>query len=161
MSAHYMKTLHKLFSASMLILSFISFFSCKNQTETVEEKKGYVLPDSLLKTIKIDTVKYSRVFNTLTLTGKVDFNEDYVIKMFPTVSGQVSDIKVMAGDYVKKGQVLAVIRSSEMAGFSNDFVTAKSNVEIAKKSLDATNDMYKSGLASQRDQLAAEEGYNQ
>jgi cobalt-zinc-cadmium efflux system membrane fusion protein len=106
-------------------------------------------------------VSNSRVLNTLTLTGKVDFNEDNVIKIFPVISGQVSDIKVMAGDYVKKGQVLAIIKSSEMAGYSNDYVTAKSNVDIAKKSLDATNDMYKSGLASQRDQLTAQEGYNQ
>ena len=135
--------------------------SCQDKPEQTEEKKGYVLPDSLLKTIEIDTVTSSRVFNTLTLTGKVDFNEDNVIKMFPTISGQVSDIKVMTGDYVKQGQVLAVIRSSDMAGYSNDYVTAKSNVDIAKKSLDATNDMYKSGLASQRDQLAAQEGYNQ
>jgi len=91
----------------------------------------------------------------------VDFNEDNVIKIFPVVSGQVSDIKVMPGDFVKKGQTLVVIRSSEMAGYSNDYVTAKSNVDIARKSLDASNEMYKSGLASQKDQLAAQEGYNQ
>ena len=119
------------------------------------------MPDSLLKTIEIDTVSNSRVLNTLTLTGKVDFNEDNVIKIFPTISGQVSDIKVMTGDYVKKGQVLAVIRSSDMAGYSNDYLTAKSNVDIAKKTMDATDDMFKSGLASQRDQLATQEGYNQ
>ena len=68
------------------------------------------MPDSLLKTIEIDTVSNSRVLNTLTLTGKVDFNEDNVIKIIPPISGQVSDIKVMTGDYVKKGQVLAVIK---------------------------------------------------
>jgi cobalt-zinc-cadmium efflux system membrane fusion protein len=48
-----------------------------------------------------------------------------------------------------------------MAGYSNDYVTAKSNVDIAKKTLDATNDMYKSGLSSERDLLTAQEGYNQ
>lgn len=156
-----MQVQFKILPVSLLLLIAFGLTSCKNNTVQEEEKKGYILPDSLLKTIEIDTVSNSRVMNTLTLTGKVDFNEDNVIKMFPTISGQVSDIKVMPGDYVKKGQTLAVIRSSDMAGYSNDFVTAKSNVEIAKKSLDATNDMYKSGLASQRDQLTAEEGYNQ
>jgi cobalt-zinc-cadmium efflux system membrane fusion protein len=148
-------------TVSLAILILLAFSSCQNKPVQMEEKKGYVLPDSLLKTIEIDSVSSSRVMNTLTLTGKVDFNEDNVIKMFPTVSGQVSEIKVMPGDYVKQGQILAVIRSSDMAGYSNDFITAKSNLEIARKSLDAANDMYKSGLASQRDQLAAEEGYNQ
>src|SRR5450631_872428 len=147
----------------ILVFAFFSYgiSSCREKTDRAEEKTTYVLPDSLLKTIEIDTVKNSHVFNTLTLTGKVDFNEDNVIKIYPTISGQVSDIKVMTGDYVTQGQTLAIMRSSDMAGYSNDYVTAKSNVDIAKKSLDAANDMYKSGLASQRDQLAAQEGYNQ
>jgi membrane fusion protein, heavy metal efflux system len=153
-----MRIIYKILPVLLVITVAVS---CKSTETKEEEKKGYVLPDSLLKTISIDTVSNSRVLNTLTLTGKVDFNEDNVIKIYPVVSGQVSDIKVMAGDYVKKGQVLVVIRSSEMAGYSNDYALAKSNVEIAKKSLDAANDMFKSGLASQRDQLAAQEAYNQ
>jgi cobalt-zinc-cadmium efflux system membrane fusion protein len=104
-------------SLAMLITLAIS--SCHDKPAPPEEKKGYVLPDSLLKTIEIDSVTSSRVMNTLTLTGKVDFNGDNVIKMFPTISGQVSEIKVMPGDYVKQGQVLALIRSSDMAGYSN------------------------------------------
>jgi cobalt-zinc-cadmium efflux system membrane fusion protein len=67
----------------------------------------------------------------------------------------------MLGDYVRKGQTLAILKSVEMAGFSNDYTLAKSNLEIAKKSLEAANDMYKSGLTSQRDQLTARESYNQ
>ena len=148
-----------LVSTTFLVVTGIS--SCTDKPVQPEDKKGYVLPDSLLKTIEIDTVSNARVLNSLTLTGKVDFNEDNVIKIFPVISGQVSEIKVMAGDFVKQGQALALIKSPEMAGYSNDYVMAKSNVDIAKKSLDAANDMYKSGLASQRDQLAAQEGYNQ
>ncbi|MFI5193529.1 MAG: efflux RND transporter periplasmic adaptor subunit [Chitinophagales bacterium] len=138
-----------------------ALYSCNSKDPASDEKQGYVLPDSLLKTLEIDTVSTSKVLNTLTLTGKVDFNEDQVIKIYPAISGLVSDIRVMLGDYVKKGQTLAILKSVEMAGFSNDYTTAKSNLEIARKSLDAANDMYKSGLASQRDQLAAQEAYNQ
>jgi len=156
-----MKVQYRLIPVFMASLFALWFASCTNKTDQAEDKKGYVLPDSLLKTIEIDTVGISRVLNTLTLTGKVDFNEDNVIKIFPVISGLVSDIKVMVGDYVKQGQVLAVIKSPEMAGYSNDYVTAQSNLGIAKKNLDAANDMYQSGLASRKDQLTAQEGYNQ
>lgn len=155
-----MRTLFKFLAVVSLPLSLL-LHACSARPEAEEEKTGYILPDSLLKTIEIDTVGSSKVMNYLTLTGKVDFNEDEVIRIYPTISGQVSDIKVMLGDYVKKGQALAMLRSADMAGFSNDLAQAKSNVEIAKKSLDAANDMYKSGLASQRDQLTAQETYNQ
>ncbi len=155
-----MKLLYKIFPFALLLSGF-GLHSCTDKAQVSDEKQGYVLPDSLLKTIEIDTVTTSKILNSLTLTGKVDFNDDQVIKIYPVISGLVSDIKVMLGDYVKKGQALADIKSVEMAGYSNDFSIAKSNLEISKKTLDATNDMYKSGLASQRDQLAAQENYNQ
>jgi cobalt-zinc-cadmium efflux system membrane fusion protein len=156
-----MQVPHRILIITAIFLSFLIISSCTDKPEKADDKKGYVLPDSLLKSIEIDTVSITPVLNSLTLTGKVNFNEDNVIKIFPVISGQVSEIKVMAGDYVKQGQVLAVIKSPEMAGYSNEYVTAKSNVDIAKKSLDAATDMYKSGLASQRELLAAQEGYNQ
>jgi membrane fusion protein, heavy metal efflux system len=158
--AKYMQ-IHYRFTFTAILLIALGFSSCKDNTVPTEEKKGYILPDSLLKTIEIDSVSNSRVLNTLTLTGKVDFNEDNVIRIIPPISGQVSEIKVMTGDYVKQGQILAVIKSSDMASYSNDYTTAKSNVDITKKNMEATDDMYKSGLASQRDLLAAQEGYNQ
>jgi cobalt-zinc-cadmium efflux system membrane fusion protein len=155
--------MHTLFKNTplLLFLFFAGLYSCSEKTPDSEEKQGYVLPDSLLKTIEIDTVGSSNVLNSLTLTGKVDFNEDQVIKIYPAISGRVSGIRVMLGDYVKKGQTLAMLKSAEMAGFSNDYTLAKSNLELAGKSLDAARDMYKSGLASRRDELAAQESYNQ
>jgi membrane fusion protein, heavy metal efflux system len=155
-----MKPFNIFVCTTLLALPFL-VQSCDPKPKATDEKQGYVIPDSLLKTLEIDTVVSSKIVNALTLTGKVDFDEDNVIKIYPAISGLVSDIKVMLGDYVQKGQVLAQMRSSEMAGYSNDLTTARSNAEIAKKSMEATDDMYKSGLSSQRDLLAAQESYNQ
>jgi len=144
------------------VLLFVTLPGCKSTPEaTPSDKQKFVLPDSLAKTIDIDSVASSKVVNSITLTGKIAFNDDNVVKLFPLVSGNIQDIKVMLGDYVTKGQSLAVIRSSEMAGYSNDLITAETNVSVAKKNLDATKDMYKSGLASARDSLSAEASYEQ
>jgi len=144
------------------VLLFVALPGCKSTPEAApSEKQKFVLPDSLAKTIEIDSVANSKVVNSITLTGKIAFNDDNVVKLFPLVSGNIQDIKVMLGDYVTKGQTLAVIRSSEMAGYSNDLITAETNVSVAKKNLEATKDMYKSGLASARDSLSAEASYEQ
>jgi cobalt-zinc-cadmium efflux system membrane fusion protein len=144
------------------VLLFATLSGCKSNSEPAPaEKQKFVLPDSLAKTIAIDSVANSKVVQSITLTGKIAFNDDNVVKLFPLVSGNIQDIKVMLGDYVKKGQTLAVIRSSEMAGYSNDLITAETNVSVAKKNLEATKDMYKSGLASARDSLSAEASYEQ
>jgi len=147
---------------SPFALLFFIIAGCNSAAEKAPaEEKKFVLPDSLAKSIELDSVANSRVINSITLTGKIAFNDDNVAKIFPLVSGYIQDIKVMLGDYVEKGQTLAIIKSSEMAGYSNDIVTAESNLSVAKKSLEATKEMYKSGLASARDSLAAEATYNQ
>lgn len=140
----------------------LSYQGCQTDTyRNPNVKDKYVLPDSLYRTLEIATVKKCRVVNTITLTGQVDFNEDNVVKIYPLVSGNVQDVRVMLGDYVQKGQVLAVVKSGDMAGYSSALVNAETNLQVAKKSLDATTDMYKSGLAAEKDLLAAQASYAQ
>ncbi|HVX49835.1 MAG TPA: efflux RND transporter periplasmic adaptor subunit [Chitinophagaceae bacterium] len=144
------------------LLLTLLFSACGTGTKpVVAEKEKFVLPDSLLKTIKIDTVNSCQLINAITLTGKIACNDDNVARIYPLVSGTITGIKVMAGDYVTAGQTLGVIHSGEMAGYSNDLVTAKTNLQLAKRNLDATEDMSKKGLASDKDLLAAQAAYTQ
>jgi cobalt-zinc-cadmium efflux system membrane fusion protein len=108
-----------------------------------------------MKNLKIDTVGMSQLVNAVTLTGKVGTNDDNVIPVYSLVSGNVSDVKVLLGDYVTAGQTLAVVRSQEMAQYSSDLLNAQTNLAIAEKNLEKTDDMFKSGLASVPDTLAA------
>jgi cobalt-zinc-cadmium efflux system membrane fusion protein len=135
--------------------------SCKKNSAEADTTQKYVMPDSLARILKYDTIRMSHLINTVTLSGKVDFNEDKVARIYPMVSGTVQGINVMLGDAVSAGQVLGVIKSSEMAGYSNDLVNAKSNLSVAKKNLDATQDMAQGGLASQKDLLASQAAYEQ
>jgi cobalt-zinc-cadmium efflux system membrane fusion protein len=121
----------------------------------------FVLSDSLLKTINIDTVQTCQLVNSVSLTGQVDFNQDNEVNIFPLVSGNVQDVKVELGDYVNAGQVLAIVQSSEMAGYSNNLASAQANLSVTKKNLEAQQELFKSGLASQLDVTAAQSNYDQ
>ena len=147
----------------ILVSASFLFQACESDNaNTIQaENKKVTLPDSLIKHLKVEPVQSTTLVNAITLTGKVAFNDENVIKIYPLVSGNVQDIKVMLGDYVKKGQPLATIHSSEMAGYSSDLITARTNLALAKKNLDATEDMSKSGLVSAKDLLAAQSGYEQ
>lgn len=149
-------------SFSIILLMVFVFAGCKHAEEKdTTEKQKYIIPDTLAKKLEIDTVQISQLIGAITLTGKVAFNDDNVVPVYPMVSGNIQDIKVMMGDYVTAGQSLAVIKSTEMAGYSNDLVNAETNLKVAKKNLDATQDMFNSGLTSQKDLLSAEAGYEQ
>lgn len=145
--------------ALMAGLLFIT--GCNSDTTDVEGKQKFVISDSLLKTIQIDTIRIAPVVDALTLTGQVNFNQDKVARIFPLVSGNISGITAQLGDYVNKGQRLGIIKSAEMAGYVNDMVTARTNLLIAQKNQDAAEEMYKSGLMSQKDLVTAQEMYKQ
>jgi len=148
-------------STGILLLSLALLQSCEEKAKKPEEKVKYVIPDSLLHTLVIDSVQQCPLKNALSLTGMVDFNQDKQANVFSLVSGIVQDVKVQLGDYVTAGQVLAVVKSSEMAGYSNNLVIAESNVTATKKQLEANNELYKNGLASILDVTTAQTNYDQ
>jgi cobalt-zinc-cadmium efflux system membrane fusion protein len=147
----------RLFLSTLLAASALLFASCSSQEQKPPaEKEKYVLPDTIARNLKIDTVTTSQLVNSITLTGKVGSDEDHVVPVNSMVSGIIQDVKVMLGDYVRQGQTLAVVRSSEIAGYSNDLVTAETTLRLAQTNLQKTKDLYKSGLASMSDSLNAE-----
>lgn len=146
---------------SAILIGTLIFSSCKTKPAPTDDKQQFVISDSLFKTIKIDSVVKCPLVNALTFTGQVSFNEDNVARIFPMVSGNITGISVQLGDYVKAGQKLGVIRSTEMAGYGNDLVTSNTNLLIAQKNMDAAEEMYKSGLMSQKDFITAQQLYKQ
>ena len=155
------KMIKTIITVTTLLSGLFIFSGCNPDSKKVDEKPKYVITDSILKTLQIDSVMKCPEVNSLTLTGKVAFNEEKVVRIFPLVSGNITDVNAQLGDYVNKGQKLGMIRSSEMAGYGNDLVTSKTNLLIAKKNLDASEDMYKSGLLSQKDFITAQQLYKQ
>jgi cobalt-zinc-cadmium efflux system membrane fusion protein len=147
-------------SILFIIPAFFVLTNCSLKKEEDKEVKNisprFSIPDSLMNQVKTDTVAYKPVYNELKLIGKITFDQDKVVRIYPLVSGNVVDVKVSLGSHVEKGQVLAVIRSSEVAGVENDLVTARSNLAVAEKNYAAASDMYKSGILSEKDYTTAQ-----
>lgn len=146
---------------SLLLIGIVIISSCKSDPQNTDDRQKFVISDSLLNTLKIDSVVKCPFVNSLTFTGQVSFNDEKVARIYPMVSGNISNVSVQIGDHVNSGQTLGIIRSSEMAGYGNDLVNSKTNLLIAQKNMDAAEDMYKSGLMSQKDFITAQEMYKQ
>lgn len=142
------------------IFAILFLYSCNNHvsTDNVPLQK-FCITDSLLKSITFDTLRLDSVKSELTLSGKITINEDNEVKVYPLVSGHVSDVKVSLGDYVEKGKVLAVIRSSDMASYYNEFKSSQSELAIAKKNLEVTSSLRSSGVSSEKEYLVAQNEY--
>ncbi len=148
---------------SMLLFSgMIGISSCaSNKTSEEEKRSAYEIPDSVLKTLEIDTVKMSNLTNSIKFNGVVDFNPDKVANIFPLISGIVQDVRVQLGDYVTTGQVLGTVKSSEVANYNATLINAESNVKLNASLLARQEELAKSGLASQVDVTTAKVNYEQ
>jgi cobalt-zinc-cadmium efflux system membrane fusion protein len=148
---------------AMLMAFMLGLFSCssRDQKNAEDVREAYVIPDSILKTLKIDTVKMGSLTNAIKFNGIVDFNPDKVANVFPMISGNVQDVKADLGSYVTQGQVLGVIKSAEMANYDATLVNAETNMTLNASLLARQKEMAKSGLASQVDVTTADVGYQQ
>ncbi|HZE82651.1 MAG TPA: efflux RND transporter periplasmic adaptor subunit [Puia sp.] len=144
------------FHLSILTAIWTSAFSCKNKIADTQEKTPFCLTDTMQKRAVVEEVKLQRVNNAITLSGKIAANEDKWIKVFPVVGGVVEEMKVQLGDYVNKGQTLAVIRSGEIADYENQLSNARSSVRIAEKNLASAKELLKSNLITEKEVVTAE-----
>ena len=148
----------KLFFFLILVQTTI-LMSCGHKEIANSDPSEFCIPDSLMLNITLDTVHAESVMGDLKLSGKISFNEDNVVKVFPQVSGHVGDVKVSLGDFVQKGQLLATVHSSDMANYFNEYKSAQSDLDIAKKNMEVAADMRNSGVSSERDYLTAQSEY--
>ncbi len=145
-----------------LLIAIILFFgitSCHEKKVVQEAPKKFTLSDSMAKLITLDTVQNCFITDAITLSGEISFNENSINKVFPRSGGQVIESRVTLGDKVTKGQVLAVIRSADIAGSYADLTSANADIAITKRQMENTENLFKNGIASERELNDAKQNY--
>jgi len=124
--------------------------------EVAEETPGFTITPKMLEESRFDSVVVRPVRNEIKLFGKIAADNNRLAHVFPIVSGNVVKIYVELGDRVQQGQILATIRSIEVAEFERERMDALNDVALAEKNLQVARDLLAGKLASEKDQLAAE-----
>lgn len=133
----------------------ITLFACKSK-KAEEPVNPNILSDTMIAKAAFDTVVIETVNSSLKLYGKITADNNKLSQVFPVVGGYVSKVNVELGDYVKQGQVLAVMRSEEVAGYENQRLDAVNDIAIAEKNLQVARDLFEGKLSSEKEVVAAE-----
>jgi len=142
-------------TASLILLIAITFFSCK-ENQTTEPSVAFSMSDTMMAKCEFYTASLQDVKNEIRLFGKIAADNNKMAQVYPIVGGNVIEIKVELGDYVNQGQILAIVRSSEVAGFQKEKLDAESDLAIAEKNLQVSKDMFVGKLTSEKEVIAAE-----
>lgn len=143
----------KISGYSTLLLLLLS--ACHSETPKPEEHSSFVLSTKMLSTTTIATASEAPLRNELSFYGKITADANKMIEIFPVVGGNVTKVFVELGDYVEKGQLLATIRSTEIAGFEKEMDDANNELIVAKNNLKVTQEMFEGKLNSERDVIEA------
>lgn len=145
-------------SVNRLVVLFViagALVSCNHTKVVTDEAQTFVLSDTMMKRIELSTVKNEPVQSQLKLVGKIIADENKLVEVYPLLGGNVAEVNVELGDYVKKGQILAVIKSGEVADYDRELIDAQNDLLVSQKNLHVAEDLYDSKLASEKDVLAA------
>ena len=104
---------------------------------------------------RTDSVALRNYEEELQFTGSVSFDQKKVNKVYSFVSGNVVEVKADLGAMVQKGQVLAVVQSQDVSDVLKDQSAAKANYDIAKRTADNVEQLYKTKFSSETDLVSA------
>lgn len=138
------------------LLAFVVFFTACHREEVHETETAFALSDTMMARSGFEKVTLQPVKNEVRLFGKIAADNNKMAQVYPVVGGVVTSINVELGDYLKEGQVMATIQSSEVAQFQKERLNALSEVAVAEKNLSVANDLFKGKLNSERDVAVAE-----
>lgn len=139
----------------IITIMVLTVSSCKETPKPDETEKGFVLSDKMFSNTTTAIAAMGPVKNELSFYGKITADNNKMIEVFPVVGGNVTKVYVELGDYVKKGQLLATIQSTEVAGFEKELDDAKNDALVAKNNLKVTQEMYEGKLNADRDVVEA------
>ena len=146
-----MKHIIKNIGALTAITSLFILASCTEHVKEAPKEEKFILTDSLIKRLEIDTVQGPNNQADLSFSAKITANDEKMAKIYPMVSGRVQSAPVKLGDHVSKGQVLATMTSAEMAGFDKEAISSSAELRNAQRNAKLAEDMFKSGLGSARE----------
>ena len=154
------RSLEALFALAIFLAAMAALFlvgcgrAAKSPEEARPEVRGAVVtfPKGSAGIKRLATEKVESPFDRdIVLPGRLVWDEDRTVRVFPPFAGRVSRILVNAGDRVAAGQPLALIASAEFGQAQADSRRAQADLAVAETSLARAMDLHAHGVLSTKD----------
>jgi membrane fusion protein, heavy metal efflux system len=155
----YLRTVSKNRNLALLIffLASVGLISGCRHTEKMEQDGlGFTISDAMMERCEFTAAQRQEVKNELRLFGKIAPDNSRQASIYPIMSGNVIAIHAELGDFVKQGQSLATIRSSEVADLQRQLLDARADLALAEKNVMVSKELFAGKINSERDVIAAE-----
>ena len=105
--------------------------------------------------IEVAVAGPGRLAVTAELPGEVQVNGDRMAHVAPRVGGVVREVRASLGDTVRKGQVLALLDSRELADAKASYMASAERLRMADATFNREERLWKGKVSSEQDYLDA------
>ncbi len=95
-----------------------------------------VIGPQLASVVTFGPVGNAEIKDTLRISGRIQVDEQHEARVGATVTGRITEINAALGDQVKPGQVLAKIKSTELAQFQLTYIKAAQQTQLLSKAVE-------------------------
>ena len=130
----------------------------EGESEHGGEREGRVeLSPAALKNSGVETREAApgEVNVTLSLPGEVSLNQETLAHVTPRVAGVARDVRKQLGELVRRGDVLAIIDSRDLAEIQREFLSTKERLALAEATFARAELLKKENISAERDYLEA------
>ncbi len=106
--------------------------------------------------IAIEPAGPATIIEALRLPGEVAVNAEREAHVVPRFSGVVTSVSASQGEFVRAGQVLAVVESRELAGVAEEYVEAAHRLHYVEGVFDRERQLHERRISATRDFDAAQ-----
>ena len=109
----------------------------------------------------IATAAPGRIATSVALPGEIRFNEDRTAHVVPRLGGVVEAVHADLGQLVKKGQVLAVIASTDLSEQRSELLSAQRRLSLARATYEREQALWQEKISAELDYLQARQAWRE
>jgi len=101
--------------------------------------------------LKTAVANEQMVSDTLEIPARIQADPARVVRVFPPAGGRLIRVTVRPGDFVAKGQIVAVLESSDVSQARSDLIKAQAEADKSSRGLDRAKLLFDHQVISERD----------
>jgi cobalt-zinc-cadmium efflux system membrane fusion protein len=104
------------------------------------------LTPQLEKQVKVAAPQVAPVAESLTVAARVAADRRRIANIHSPVSGRITDLRVFAGEQVRKGQVLGTLYGTGLTDIQLSLLKAHSQLQLAQRAVERANQLVAAGV---------------
>ena len=103
----------------------------------------------LLGRLEVGAARMQDVTATLRVAGRVEADERRMARVGAPVTGRITELEINEGEWVKRGQVLATIHSTDLSAAQSSLLKAYSQQQLAERTVARARQLLDAGVIAE------------